>query len=352
MSNVLKINATGAVIEFFERYQIWKDFCIFYKGQSASPLIEIAQDGIPCFYYLDVKNINASSSNLIAIDCSFDGIHCMKFFKKYNKQKKYILFCNGIWDTNYHQLGIDYVLVNSFFFLYAMADTFNTPNRFSYYGDKSYDFDCEKPFTFVSTIGNVRNKRNIFVSKLTESIKHKKYILRYSGVDYGEPSHHLDVINFVPGEFDPYIDIFPKYFQTVSQSLPMAMYNSARFNIVVETDIAWQNSFLLSEKTVKVLLTGMPFVSVSTPNFLVNIRSLGFETYHSLWDESYDQETDWLKRFDKIVDLCNNLCDFDWQAHRTQLELIKYKNQTNFLNLNKLIDSQFQQFEEIIKSLL
>jgi hypothetical protein len=352
MSNTLKINATGSVIQFLERYQIWKDCCNFYKNHDVMPLVEMAQDGIPCFYYNDIKNINSSSSNLIAIDCTYDGVHCYKEFKKYNKQKKYILFCNGIWDTDYHQFGIDYVLIQSFFFLYMMADAYTSPNRFCYYLDKSYNFDCEKPYSFVSTVGNVRNKRTIFVEKLTQSLADKKFILRYSGVDYGELSDHLDVIKFTPGEFDPYINIFPKHYHTVSQSLPMAMYNTARFNIVVETDIAWQNSFFLTEKTIKVLLTGMPFVSVATPNFLANIRALGFETYHSLWDESYDQEHDWLKRFDKIVDLCNNLCDFDWDSHRDQLEKIKHKNQTNFLNLNKLINQEFENFENTIKKLL
>ena len=356
MSNTLKINAaggsTGSFMQFFERYQIWKDYCNFYKNHDSTPVVEITQDGIPYFYYLDIKNINASPSNLIFIDCTYDGAHCSKIFKKYNKQKKYILFCNGIWDTDYHQFGIDYVLIQSFFFLYLAADTYNTPNRFCYYLDKSYNFDCDKPYSFVSTIGNVRNKRNIFVTKLTQSLADRKFILRYSGVDYGEPSDHLDVINFIPGEFDPYINLLPKYHHNVSQSLPMAMYNSARFNIIVETDIAWQHSFFLTEKTVKGLLTGMPFVSVATPNFLANIRALGFETYHSLWDESYDQETDWLKRFDKIVDLCNNLCDFDWDSHRDQLEKIIHKNQTNFLNLDKIINQEFENFENTIKKLL
>jgi hypothetical protein len=187
----------------------------------------------------------------------------------------------------------------------------------------------------------VRNKRNIFVTKLTQSLADRKFILRYSGVDHGEPSDHLDVIKFIPGEFDPHIPLLSKYYHDVIHTLPMAMYNAARFNVIVETDIAWQHSFLLTEKTIKGLLTGMPFVSVATPNFLANIRALGFETYHSLWDESYDQETDWLKRFDKIVDLCNNLCDFDWDSHRDQLVKIKHKNQTNFLNLDKFINQEF-----------
>lgn len=351
MNKLLKINATGQVFEFLERYKIWHDYCNFYKGPKHA-MVEIALDGIPCFHYTDIKNINSSPSPLIAIDCLTEGLHSKKFFNRYNKNKKYILFCNGGWDTNYHHIDIDYVLVQSLFFLYLAADTYNSPNRFCYYLDKSYNFDCEKPYSFVSTIGNVRNKRNIFVTKLTQSLADRKFILRYSGLDYGEPSNHLDVMTFEVGKFDPYTFILEKYYHNVSQSLPMDMYNAARFNIVVETDIAWQHSFFLTEKTIKGLLTGMPFVSVATPNFLANIRALGFETYHSLWDESYDQETEYEKRIDMIVNLCNNLCDFDWEANREKLELIKYKNQSNFLNLDKIINQEFENFENTIKKLL
>jgi hypothetical protein len=246
------------------------------------------------------------------------------------------------------------VLVQSFFFLYLAADTYNNPNRFCYYLDKSYNFDSDKPISFVSTVGHVRKERTYFVEKLKQTLSNKNFILKYSGIDHGLPSDHLDVIKFLPGRFDPYtsIPILEKYYHNVSQSLPMTMYNSARFNIVVETDIDYQNSFFLTEKTIKALLVGMPFVSVSQPNFLHNIRSLGFETYHSLWDESYDQETDYKKRVDMLVNLCNNLCEFDWDANRPQLEMIKYKNQTNVLNLNKVINREFQQFEKTIKSLL
>ena len=86
MSNTLKINAaggsTGSFMQFFERYQIWKDYCNFYKNHDSTPVVEITQDGIPYFYYNDIKNINASPSNLIFIDCSYDGVHCSKVFKK------------------------------------------------------------------------------------------------------------------------------------------------------------------------------------------------------------------------------------------------------------------------------
>ena len=52
----------------------------------------------------------------------------------------------------------------------------------------------------------------------------------------------------------------------------MAFYNQSYFNIVVETDINYTDNFFLTEKTVKALLTGMPFVIVGTPDFIKNLQ--------------------------------------------------------------------------------
>lgn len=347
MSKVLKVNLTGLVENFVNRYLIWRDYTNFYNEYS-EPIIEYAADGIPCFHYTDVTGINANDSNLIFVDCMTEGLHSMRLFNRYSKNKKYIIFSNGYWDTDYHKFPFQYDLVHSNFVLLEMADTYNSPNRFCYYTDKSYNFNSNKAYSFISTIGNVRTERDLLVQELSQLHPRRKFILRYSGQDLAEPSDHLDVITFEQGKFDPYTTMLEKYYHNVSQSLPMDMYNAARFNLVVETDIDYQRCFFLTEKTVKVLLTGMPFVSISHPEFLSEIRRLGFHTYHNLWDESYDLELDYTARVAKVVELCDKLCDFDWDANRSELELIKLKNQANFLNLHNVCEQEFKQFEKII----
>ena len=348
MTKSLKINKQGLEVVFLQRYLIWRDYCNLYRNHR-HPVIEFVDNGIPVFNFRDIQGINKSNSELIIIDCSTEGIHAINCFKQYNPNKKYIIISNGDWDQDHYNLPIEYDLMHTVFFLFEMADSFNTPNRFSYYGDKSYNFDLDKPYSFVSTIGNVRPERDFFVKKILDLHPARKFILRYSGQDHAQPSNHLDVITFSPGDFDPYIEIDKRYYHNVSQSLPMDMYNSARFNLVVETDLDYSHCFFLTEKTIKSILTGMPFVSMSHPGFLQRVRKLGFETYNSLWDESYDQELDYSVRVDKVVKLCNTLCDFDWGKHRPQLEMIKLKNQSNFLNLNKIIDQEFRRFESIIE---
>jgi len=59
----------------------------------------------------------------------------------------------------------------------------------------------------------------------------------------------------------------------------------------------------LTEKTFKPIAMAMPFVLVATAGSLEYLRSYGFKTFHSIWDESYDLEKDDHKRIQKIADL-------------------------------------------------
>jgi predicted XRE-type DNA-binding protein len=51
----------------------------------------------------------------------------------------------------------------------------------------------------------------------------------------------------------------------------------------------------------------MPFVLVSTAGSLEYLRSYGFQTFDSIWDESYDLELDDDRRLARIADLLHSL---------------------------------------------
>jgi hypothetical protein len=63
----------------------------------------------------------------------------------------------------------------------------------------------------------------------------------------------------------------------------------------------------LTEKSFKPICLRMPFVLVSTAGSLEYLRSYGFQTFDSIWDESYDTETDDDRRLSKIADLLHSL---------------------------------------------
>ena len=63
--------------------------------------------------------------------------------------------------------------------------------------------------------------------------------------------------------------------------------------LVAETSI---NVFFPTEKTVKPIAAGMPFVEVACCGFLKRLRKMGFRTFHPYIDESYDVIDDWQQR--------------------------------------------------------
>lgn len=351
MKNLL-INASNSVSLFLQRYQIWLDYTNMYGNKHKNSIVEINTHGIPCFHYTEIDEINQNQNSIIAIDCLTEGIHSINFFKQYCKNNHYIIFCNDSWNCNTHNLDIKYSLITHRFFLFEMADTYLSPQRFCFYLDKIYNFDYPKLCIFSSTVGNVRPERDQFIHTLQNIVSYDNYILRYSGQNLAIDADMYDVVNFQQGMFDPYTSMLDKYYHTVSQSLPIAMYNQSYFNLVVETDLTTKDNFFLTEKTIKALITGVPFVIMATPYFLKNLKELGFQTFDSVWDESYDSITNFDQRIIAIGNLCNQLGNFDWEFHKRQLQSIAQINQMNFLNLNRLANKEFVEFENSIERLL
>lgn len=349
-------STTDRMDEFLHQYRRWKDYNNFYNQDPGMIDIQKSVTGIPCFFHRDARAINQSTDPIVVIDGFTEGKNILPWFGSYNRDKHYIVFssephCDQI--AQYlRNIEISYTWVTHFYWLFFMLEVYNSPRRFCFHFNKEYKFNTPKAMRFISTTGLPRPLRTYLKDQLLEKVSYKNFIFKYTGIDHGQPSEQFDMIKFVPGKFDPYTAILEQYQHNIGRTLPITLYNQADFNLVVETDIDYQYGFLLSEKTIKCLITGMPFVVVATPHFLKHLRELGFHTYGGLWDESYDNELDPTKRIDKIVDLCNNLDKFDWAANQTALELIGLKNRSNFLNLDRVIDSGFCQIEQSILELV
>jgi hypothetical protein len=84
----------------------------------------------------------------------------------------------------------------------------------------------------------------------------------------------------------------------------------------------------ITEKTFKAIALGMPFVLVAAVGSLEYLRSYGFRTFSDIWDESYDQETDDIKRLEKVAALLRDIDNLSWsqkqQIHRLCLPVIEH----------------------------
>ena len=76
--------------------------------------------------------------------------------------------------------------------------------------------------------------------------------------------------------------------------------------LVTET-VATGRRHHLTEKTFKPIALGMPFVLVATAGSLEYLRSYGFKTFDSIWDESYDLEKNDNLRIEKVAALLKQL---------------------------------------------
>jgi hypothetical protein len=74
-------------------------------------------------------------------------------------------------------------------------------------------------------------------------------------------------------------------------------YLNNNLEIIVETTYKFP---CITEKTVRPLLVGMPFLAVSCTHYLKYLRSIGFETYNDYFDESYDNEPNLHKRINLL----------------------------------------------------
>jgi hypothetical protein len=70
-------------------------------------------------------------------------------------------------------------------------------------------------------------------------------------------------------------------------------------SIVLET--VFDNRIHLTEKTLRPIACGHPFMILSGPGTLKYLRTYGFKTFHSFIDESYDLETDVDKRMIMVL---------------------------------------------------
>lgn len=74
--------------------------------------------------------------------------------------------------------------------------------------------------------------------------------------------------------------------QNINRDL-LSHYHRFDIEIAVET-YTRGDCFMPTEKTVRALSAGKPFLVFGPKNFLSRLREIGFKTYRDFWDESYD----------------------------------------------------------------
>ena len=114
------------------------------------------------------------------------------------------------------------------------------------------------------------------------------------------PNLYLDTMDLVTNRAE----------QTDSTNL---YYSDSYFSVITETtyhtDSGHDGVPFLSEKVFKAVAMKHPFILVTAPNTLQYLKKLGYKTFSSIIDESYDTELNDAARIIKIADEIQRLCN-------------------------------------------
>jgi len=111
-------------------------------------------------------------------------------------------------------------------------------------------------------------------------------------------------------------------------------YSDSWFSVVTETIYDYPHTFR-TEKIWKPILMAHPFVVAANPGYLKDLRNAGFQTFHSLIDERYDQIDCPRTRIERIIHTVQGIslmgaAEF-WEASR---DICKY-NQQRLVEYNR-----------------
>ena len=138
---------------------------------------------------------------------------------------------------------------------------------------------------------------------------------------------------FVNQQFRPVTENLHSYFpqnsapSSASADYDRLDYQSTNVEVILETlfdDTRWH----LTEKTLRALAVGQPFILCATPGSLQYLRRYGFETFDQCWDESYDTIADPSQRLEAVVKLMKNHKDYDIEQARA----IAQRNRQHFFS--------------------
>jgi hypothetical protein len=111
-------------------------------------------------------------------------------------------------------------------------------------------------------------------------------------------------------------------------------YQSTEIEVVLET-LFDDDRLHLTEKSLRPIACKQPFILMATHGSLQYLRDYGFETFDSVWDESYDQIQDPVLRMQAIIDVMRDISAWsaeEWISNKHRLAQIAEHNQKHFFS--------------------
>ena len=125
-----------------------------------------------------------------------------------------------------------------------------------------------------------------------------------------------------------------EYDSTASAGYEPKDFTNCAVSVVLET-VFDDSRIHLTEKILRPIACAHPFILAAGPGSLEYLKSYGFKTFAPYIDESYDQETNGLKRLEKIINAMKqiqNLHDREYEDLIQEIKSIALFNQNHFFS--------------------
>ena len=136
-----------------------------------------------------------------------------------------------------------------------------------------------------------------------------------TSVSFDSDNHYYKNYNFKNKLFVPSNHLENFYNQntahsTYSADFDIADYQDTLIEVVLET-LFDDSRIHLTEKILRPIACGQPFILASGTGSLEYLKSYGFKTFDSVFDESYDQEHNPVTRLQKIINTMKEIKSWD-----------------------------------------
>jgi len=223
------------------------------------------------------------------------------------------------------------------------------------------DVGNDKPFVFDVLLGARRPHRDYVMLAFQESDLLDTSIVNYREFFKGEVIDELTQrvhqqfkqplqFPYISPNIDSSWEVVDQLHRGISSIAPWEIYRRTHYSIVCET-LGAGGCFFMSEKTTKAMLAKRVFVPVGSNNFIAGLHRLGFKTFDTILDESFDNVTDDIKRYQLTFAQIKRLAAMDpAEVHKQTTDIVEHNYNHLFNLLEKTKTTMRNMFYTIVQN--
>ena len=192
-------------------------------------------------------------------------------------------------------------------------------------------YDTTKPFLFDILLGQEKLHRNKLNRLVLASQYKDLFIYSYFKNNMSNGIQWDTSIDASAHQFTSELYQINGEDARPSALIPVDIYNQSYYSVICETT-SYNSYNQYTEKVAKPILAKRPFIAFAGKHYLKNLKSLGFKTFDTIIDESYDNVLSESMRFKLAWDQVEVLCQQDPNIIIDKLQPILDYNQQHFLN--------------------